>query len=103
PDLLASRAQKEAQVGVGAPAQPFHATLHFGGVRFGAGAMLTVVVAATAVPLLTAYLRRSATGVAIRASSEAPLAMAAVGIDVRRVTSRVWLIAGALAGLAGVL
>ena len=103
PDLLASRAQKEAETAVGAPAQPFHATLHFGGVRFGSAAMLTVAVAVVAVPLLTAYLRRSATGVAIRASSEAPSAMAAVGIDVRRVTSRVWLIAGLLAGLAGVL
>ena len=103
PDILASRAQKEAQIGVGAPAQPFDATWHFGGVRFGSAAMLTVAVAVVAVPLLSVYLRRSATGVAIRAASEAPSAMAAVGIDVRRVTSRVWLLAGLLAGLAGVL
>src|SRR3954468_23684035 len=34
PDLLSSSAQKEAQVGVGAPAPPFDATLHLGGVRF---------------------------------------------------------------------
>jgi branched-chain amino acid transport system permease protein len=103
PGLLSSRAQKEADVAVGAPAPPFGASLHLGGVRFSSAAILTVVVVAVAVPSLRIFLRRSATGVAIRASSEAPTAMAAVGIDVRRVTSRVWLLAGGLAGLVGVL
>ena len=103
PDLLSSDSQKQAQVAVGAPAPPFDATLHLGGVRFSSAAILTVLVTVTAVPLLAWWLRRSAAGVAIRASSESPQAMAAVGIDVRRVTSRVWLLAGLLAGLSGVL
>jgi branched-chain amino acid transport system permease protein len=103
PGWLSSRAQKEAEVGVGAPAPPFGLSLHLGGVTFSSAAILTVAVVAVGVPLLGLYLRRSATGVAIRASAEAPAAMAAVGIDVRRVTSRVWLLAGLLAGLVGVL
>ena len=103
PDLLSSNAQKQAQVAVGAPAPPFDATLHLGGVRFSSAAILTVLVMVTTVPLLAVWLRRSAAGVAIRASAEAPAAMAAVGIDVRRVTSRVWLLAGLLAGITGVL
>src|SRR5206468_12690829 len=93
PDLLSSHAQKEAQVGVGAPTPPFKASLHLGGVQFSSADMLTVLVMLAAVPLLAWRLRTSAAGVAIRASAEAPAAMAAVGIDVRRVTSRVWLLA----------
>ena len=103
PDLLSSRAQKEAQVAVGAPAPPFGLTLHIGGVRFDSAAVLTVAVMVVGVPLLAFYLRRSTTGIAIRAAAESPTAMAAVGVDVRRVTSRVWLLAGVLAGITGVL
>ena len=103
PGLLASTTQKEAQITVGAPAPPIDLSWRFGGVTFSSASMLTVVVTVVVVASLSLYLRRSSSGVAIRASAEAPLVMSALGVNVRRMTSRVWLISGLLAGLAGVL
>jgi branched-chain amino acid transport system permease protein len=65
--------------------------------------VLLVIAAVAAVLGLTRYLRRSQTGVAIRAAAEGPARAETLGVDVHRVTARVWFIAGLLAGLAGIL
>jgi branched-chain amino acid transport system permease protein len=103
PGWLASNQQKQAQIVVGAPSPPIDVSVRFGGVTFSSAAMLTVLVTVVIVATLSIYLRRSSSGIAIRAAAEAPVVMSALGVNVRRMTSRVWLIAGVLAGLAGVL
>lgn len=57
--------------------------------------LVPIVLVATAL-----YLRHSDTGVAIRAAAENPQRAQTLGIDVVAVTSRVWLVAGLLSGLA---
>jgi branched-chain amino acid transport system permease protein len=67
------------------------------------GDVLLIIAAIGAVIGLGLYLRRSDTGIAIRAASESPSRAQTLGVDVSGVTSRVWLIAGGLAGIAGVV
>lgn len=67
------------------------------------GDVLIVLAAAVAVVGLTLYLRKSRTGIAIRASAESPARAGTLGVDVQAVTGRVWLTAGLLAGVVGVV
>jgi branched-chain amino acid transport system permease protein len=59
------------------------------------------------VPVLLAgtafYLRRTSTGVAIRAAAENPQRAATLGVNVASVTSRIWVLAGLLSGIAAIL
>ena len=61
-------------------------------------ALVPVVLVGMAV-----YLRRSETGVAIRAAADNPQRAQTLGVDVANVTSRVWLISGLLSGVAALL
>lgn len=61
-------------------------------------ALVPVVLVAVAV-----YLRRSDTGIAIRAAADNPQRAQTLGVDVAAVTSRVWLLAGLLSGVAALL
>ena len=63
--------------------------------------ILVVVLAVTLV--LLAFLRFTRLGVAMQAVSQNQLAAFLNGVPVKRVNSLVWALAGALAGLAGVL
>jgi branched-chain amino acid transport system permease protein len=63
--------------------------------------ILLVVVLVTLV--LLAFLRYTRLGVAMQAASQNQLAAFLNGVPVKRVNSLVWALAGALAGLAGVL
>ncbi|MBW3667596.1 MAG: ABC transporter permease [Actinobacteria bacterium] len=65
--------------------------------------VLLIVAAAGAVVGVTLYFRHSRTGIAIRAAAENPARAQTLGVDVQGVTSRVWLLAGLLGGVAGVL
>jgi branched-chain amino acid transport system permease protein len=67
------------------------------------GDVLLILAAVAAVIGLGLYLRKSDAGVAIRASAESPSRAQTLGVDVIGVTGRVWLIAGGLAGIAGVV
>ncbi len=78
-------------------------TAEIGGVRFGVPELLLVLVALLGLTALAVYLRRSATGTAIRASSESASRAQTLGVDVVRVTCRVWMIVGALSGAAALL
>jgi len=62
-----------------------------------------VVLAATLllIVVLTWYLKRSRAGLALRAVSDDPRAAALLGVSVGRVVGGAYLLAGALAGLAG--
>lgn len=74
-----------------------------GEVRFALPEILLVSAAALGLAALAIYLRRSATGTAIRASSESASRAQTLGVDVVKVTGRVWMLVGALSGTAGVL
>jgi branched-chain amino acid transport system permease protein len=104
PRLLASRSQREAALAVRAPAPlPFDVRLRIGGVVLHAGDMLLVVAAGAALAGLSVWLRRSGRGTAIRAASERPERAETLGVDVGGLDGRVWLLAGLLSGVAGVL
>lgn len=102
--LIPSEFKERGETPVPEPARlPFDATREIGGVTFHAVEFLTVGVVVVAILTLFLYLRRSATGTAIRAAAENPDRAATLGVNVNSVTARVWLIAAGLAGLAGVL
>jgi branched-chain amino acid transport system permease protein len=61
-------------------------------------ALVPVVLLGTA-----AYLRYSETGVAIRAAADNPQRAQTLGVDVAAVTSRIWLLAGLLSGIAALI
>jgi branched-chain amino acid transport system permease protein len=103
PGHYASQAQRDAQIPVSPPRAPFDWTLQLGLVRLHSADILVVLVVIPTVAVLTWYLRKSAAGVAIRAAAENPGRVASLGVNVRSVTGRVWLIAGIVSGLAGCL
>jgi branched-chain amino acid transport system permease protein len=74
-----------------------------GDVRIGTYDALIVALAAVAVLAVHALMTRTDIGLELRARASDESLAAARGIDVRQVSSHVWLTAGALAGLAGVL
>jgi branched-chain amino acid transport system permease protein len=86
---------------------PFNLTVKIdqGGlpVLLHASDIVTVLVAVMAAIGLAAYLRLSSTGTAIRAASENPDRAGTLGINANKVTGRVWLLVGALSGVAGIL
>jgi branched-chain amino acid transport system permease protein len=87
------------------PPVDFRLTISQGGVPvvFHLVDVLTVVLAVVATIGISVYMRRSATGNAIRAASENPARASTLGVDVGRVTGRVWLLAGLLSGISGLL
>lgn len=78
-------------------------TLEMGAARFGLPDVLLVLVGGAAIAGVSVYLRRSATGTAIRAASESPARAQTLGIDVVKVTGRVWMLVGCLSGAAALL
>lgn len=71
--------------------------------RFVASDFFTVGVAVLALTAVAVYLAKSRTGTAIRATAENPTRAQTLGVDVVKVTGRVWLLVGALSGAAAVL
>ena len=82
---------------------PFTASFELGGLRFGSGYMLILIVSPLIVLALTIFLRRTTVGLASRAAAENTEAAALSGIPVNRVSMIVWTISGALAATAAVL
>ncbi|MFT5222287.1 MAG: ABC-type branched-subunit amino acid transport system ATPase component [Glaciecola sp.] len=85
------------------PGLPFDFAITINGLTYAAPAIVLAVLAVIAAGGLAAYLRWSSAGVAIRASSENPQRAMSLGINSTAVTSRVWVIAGLLSGVASVL
>lgn len=75
----------------------------FGGATFTTLDVLLVAVAVVALAALAAYLRFTSTGTAIRASSTNRARAETLGINVTKVTSRVWIAVGLLSGSAAIL
>ena len=82
---------------------PVSLSFHLGGVRFALPQLLLVAAAVVWLLLTGLYLRFSSTGTAIRAASENAARAQTLGVDVAKVTSRVWMLVGSLSGIASVL
>jgi neutral amino acid transport system permease protein len=73
------------------------------GVRVGVMQLIVMAIGIGALVALTAMLKRSRIGKEMRAVSDDAALAASAGIDTRRVVVVTWVLAGALAGLAGAL
>ena len=82
---------------------PGHLSLTLGGARFGLPDLLLVLAATAGLVGTAVFLRRSATGTAIRAAAENADRAQTLGVDVVKLTGRIWLLVGALSGVAAVL
>jgi branched-chain amino acid transport system permease protein len=101
----AQRASPAALSGIVRPPITGSFTITQGGtpVVIHATDVLLVAAALIAAIGLAVYLRRSATGNAIRAASENAARAGTLGVPVGKVTSRVWLLAGLLSAVAAIL
>ncbi len=102
PTLLVTEDQRQAGAALEAAAPPFDWSFTWDGTRFDTARVLLVLTAAIAVALLVAYFRFGRSGVAILAAGERPTRAATVGINVDAMSGRIWMMAGALSGVAGV-
>ncbi|MCU1418951.1 MAG: branched-chain amino acid transporter permease [Mycetocola sp.] len=75
----------------------------FGSVTLSITDMISMATSAVVLLGVAWWLVKTRTGKATRAISDNPSLAAASGIDVDRVVRIVWILAGALAGLAGIL
>lgn len=73
------------------------------GVRMAVLPLLTAVVGAISLVLLTAFLRRSRSGLGMRAAASDFVAARLSGVSANRVISLAFAVSGLLAGIAGVL
>jgi branched-chain amino acid transport system permease protein len=104
PLLLATKHQRKDLTVLSAGIKPpLNISLHIAPVTLQTADILMLLVAAVAVVFLAVYLRRSPTGVAIRAAAENAPRAQTLGVNVSAVTSRVWLAAGALSASAALL
>jgi branched-chain amino acid transport system permease protein len=77
--------------------------VQIGDIRLGTFDGLIIALALVSVALLHLLLTRTDMGLRLRARASDEGLAAGRGVDVSRVSTHVWLIAGALAGLAGLL
>lgn len=72
-------------------------------LTLGYNQLANIVIAGILAVGLGIFLKRSALGVAMRATSENPPAARLLGIDVNRVSAMAWIIGALLAGITGLL
>jgi branched-subunit amino acid ABC-type transport system permease component len=77
--------------------------LTIGFVRFSPGQAVALAVALIVAPLTTLFLARTRLGKSMRAVADNRDLAAVAGIDVERIAVYVWIMAGGLAGLGGVM
>jgi branched-subunit amino acid ABC-type transport system permease component len=77
--------------------------LTFGFVRLSPGQSVAIAVALVVAPLTALFLARTRLGKSMRAVSDNRDLAAVAGIDVERIGVSVWILAGGLAGLGGVM
>ena len=82
---------------------PVGGRFSIGSAQFGLAEVLLVLTAVGALTGTAWWLRSSATGTAIRAASQDADRAQTLGIDVGKVTGRVWMVVGGLSGAAAVL
>lgn len=101
--LLSTEDQRTLGGVTNAVPPPVGFAFSIGPARFGLPDVLLVLVAAAALAGISLYLRRSATGAVIRASAENAPRAQTLGVDVVKVTGRVWMLVGFLSGAAALL
>jgi len=79
------------------------AVYDLGLVRISPGQAVALVIAAAVAPAVALFLARTRLGKAMRAVADNRDLAAISGIDVDRIGAYVWLLAGALAGIGGVM
>lgn len=79
------------------------AVADIGGIRIGAYDFVIMAAAAASVLAVHALLTRTEMGLRLRARASDEALAAARGVDVSQVSLQVWVLSGALAGVAGVL
>jgi branched-subunit amino acid ABC-type transport system permease component len=79
------------------------AVITVGAVRLSPGQAATAAVAVIVAPLVALFLARTRLGKQMRAVADNRDLAAVAGIDVERIAVSVWVLAGGLAGLAGVM
>ena len=77
--------------------------VEFGGLVLGLDEIATIAVTVLLTGLLFAFFRRTKLGVAMQAASQNQLAACYMGIPVKRIHGLIWALAGATAGVAGIL
>lgn len=82
---------------------PFNLDVTVGTVQIHSGDLLAIIVAVIASILLGIYLKGTRAGAAVRAAGENPDRARTLGMDVYGVTSRVWMLSGALSTLVGIM
>ncbi len=89
--------------GIGGYPTPIDRTAQFGTLLLRSEHFMVVAVVPAVVVSLALFLTRTPYGIAIRASAENPDAAYLAGISPRRISTLVWVIAGALAAVTVVL
>jgi branched-subunit amino acid ABC-type transport system permease component len=79
------------------------AVITVGGIRLSPGQAAAVAVAVVVSPLVALFLARTRLGKQMRAVADNRDLASVAGIDVERIGIAVWILAGGLAGLAGVM
>ena len=100
---FASQQQIDAQIPIQGPQPPLSWDMKVGIVTLQASDLLVVIATVVLVAALGWYLLKSASGVAIRGAADNSSRVASLGVNVLSVTGRVWILAGVLSGVAGVL
>ncbi|HET7091940.1 MAG TPA: branched-chain amino acid ABC transporter permease [Thermomicrobiales bacterium] len=77
--------------------------IELGVVRLSPGQAVAIAVAVIVAPLVGLFLARTRVGKRMRAVADNRDLAAVAGIDIERIAVYVWILAGALAGLAGVM
>ena len=80
-----------------------NANSHFGPVVVADLNLVIIAAALLVTAVLYVFLRKTALGVAVQAASQNQLAAYLCGIRVKRLNSLVWALAGAIAGICGLL
>jgi branched-chain amino acid transport system permease protein len=102
-NLLSTQEQRTFGGVTNAVPPPVEQSWKVGGIVFALPDLLLVVVAVVGLGGIAISLQRSATGTAIRAAAESATRAQTLGVDVVRVTGRVWMLVGALSGAAALL
>ena len=101
--LIANDEQEQLAGVTRAAPPPLDLELETRSATFATPDFLTVGIAALALTAIALYLSRSRTGTAIRATAENRGRAQSLGVDVVRVTGRVWMLVGALSGVGALL
>jgi len=82
---------------------PFKLGFSIGTVNFGTTDVVTLMITAAALVLLTAFFARTAIGVVLRGAAENPQRAESLGVNTPALTSIVWVVAGLLSGIVAIL